>query len=152
MTPQGRPGPSSVLIAAVATLILAVGVGFLIGRTVDQGRTLASNGTETIRIERRGAAPAPESRSVPQAPDIALKHRGESRDRPHLTPLIRKIPPKHDGNSKEQEEIIEQGNQAVLHPKVPLAKPTAQPGESCEPGTAGCGKDHKFHGVFFGEE
>jgi hypothetical protein len=152
--PQGRPSPNAVLIAGVATLILAVGLGFLIGRGIHGDGASASHGAQTITIENGSAVPTPGSPAVPQAPESAPKHgRGDGRQ-PHLsprdTPEIEKIPERNSGPNEQEE--LEKKTQEQLHAKVPLAKPTVKPGESCEEGTAGCGKDHKFHGVFFGEE
>ncbi len=151
---RGSRSPNAALIAGVATLILAVGVGFLVGRTVHQGASSRSNGRQTITIENGGEAPAVEPPSGSHPVETTPKHGGEGQG-PDLTPgdsPEAKQPPAGGKSAQEQEELHEKETQEQLHPKVPLAKPTAKVGETCEAGTAGCGKDHKFHGVFFGAE
>jgi hypothetical protein len=152
-----RPSANAALIAGVATLILAIGVGFLIGRAGHEGGSSGSQGTEKITIEGGGAAPQSPSTPLLPAPGIAPKHGGgdgpQSRESPGGVTEPKKAP-EHDGGSKkqEEEEEAEQENQATLHPKVPLPKPKARIGDTCETGTPGCGKNKKFNGVFFGGE
>jgi hypothetical protein len=135
---QGSRGRNSnaALIVGVATLILAVGLGFLVGRAAHEGSSSANHGPERIKI---GGEPlAPEPRSEPHA-EIAPKPNGGSGHETAESHL-------------EVEETARRITREQLHAKVPLPKPTAKLGESCTQGTPGCGKSKKFNGVFFGAE
>jgi hypothetical protein len=105
-------------------LILAVGLGFLVGRAGHESSSSDNHGPERITIESGGEPRAPEARSEPRA----------------------------ESAPQVEEETATRKTQEQLHAKVPLAKPTAKLGESCTQGTLGCGKSKKFNGVFFGAE
>jgi len=153
---QGSRGwsPNASLIVGVAALILAVGLGFLIGRAVHEGGSAANHGTERITIEGGGEAPAPEARSEPRAestprPDGGSVH--ESAESPGGA-TESKHPSEPESLLEVEEETGRRITQEQLHAKVPLPKPTAKLGESCTQGTPGCDKSKKFNGVFFGAE
>jgi hypothetical protein len=153
---QGSRGrsPNASLIAVVAVLILAVGLGFLIGRAGHEGGSAANQGTERITIEGGGEAPAPEALSDPQA-ESAPKPDGRSGHESAGPPggaTESKQPPGPESLPEVQEDKAQRETQEQLHAVVPLAKPTAKVGESCTRGTPGCGKNKKFNGVFFGAE
>jgi hypothetical protein len=159
--PPPPPGQSSrgrnsnaALIVGVATLILAVGLGFLVGRAGHEGGSAANQETERITIEGGGEAPAPEALSDPQA-ESAPKPDGRSGHESAGSPggaTESKQPSGPESLPEVQEDKAQRETQEQLHAVVPLAKPTAKLGESCTQGTPGCGKSKKFNGVFFGAE
>jgi hypothetical protein len=147
---------AATLIAGVATLVLAVGLGFQIGRAGHEVGSSADRGTH-ITIENGGEAPVgpPEGRSEEPGPESSVQpgHKG-GRESPgdgpaKAEPLEAEVESK---SAQEAEAEAERKTKEALHAKGPPAKPKAQPGETCEPGTPGCGKDRKFNGVFFGSE
>ena len=151
---RGRWSPNAILIAGVATLILAIGLGFLIGRAIHDNSP-RGGGAEHITIESDSRAPEAEVPAAPPAGESAPRHGDDEGPGPHAKPgdtPTSKQPPESDQGPQAQEAILRKKNQETLHPTVPLAKPKAKLGEPCEPGTAGCGKNHKFEGVFFGTE
>ncbi len=148
-----RWNPNAVLIAGVAALALAIGIGFLIGRAGHEGSPSASHGTQRVIIEGRGeAAPVlPEGPSTGHGPESVPQPGGKAG---HGSPghgSATKHRPESGGSSRE-EEVGRQKTREALHPTRPMAKPKAKVGESCEQGTAGCGKNHKWIGEFFGAE
>lgn len=153
---QGSRGRSSnaAVIVGVATLILAVGLGFLVGRAGHEGSSSANPAPERITIESGGEPRAPEARSEPRA-ESAPRPDGGNRQKSTESPGGAEEPkhPSEPGSpSKAEEEAARRKTEEQLHAVVPLPKPTAKLGESCVQGTPGCGKDKKFHGVFFGAE
>jgi hypothetical protein len=135
---QGSRGRNSnaALIVGVATLILAVGLGFLIGRAAHAGSSSANHGPERITIESGVEPRAPEPRSEPNTESAPQS----------------KHPSGPESLLEVEEETGRRETEELLHAKVPLPKPTAKLGESCTQGTPGCGKSKKFNGVFFGAE
>jgi hypothetical protein len=153
---QGSRGrsPNSALIVGVATLILAVGLGFLVGRAGHEGGSSANHGPERITIESGGEPRAPEARSEPHTESAPMPGGGsghESAESPGRA-TESKHPSEPESLLEVEEETARRITQEQLHAKVPLAKPTAKLGESCKQGTPGCGKSKKFNGVFFGAE
>ncbi len=149
-----RRNSNAALIVGVATLILAVGLGFLVGRAVHEGSSSANHGPERITIESRGEGRTPEARSEPRA-ESAPKPDGGSGHESAKSPAgatESKHPSEPESLLEVEEETARRITEEQLHAKVPLPKPTAKLGESCIQGTPGCGKDKKFHGVFFGAE
>jgi hypothetical protein len=139
---RSRMSANASLIAGVATLVLAIGVGVLIGRTGNESGSTASNtppvikveggaggGTETATSESGGA----ESGSAGDAakPGKASKSAAKA-----------KASTGSSGTSKATEEVFKPTNGVKLPP------PTAKKGASCEEGTAGC-EGGKFEGNFF---
>jgi hypothetical protein len=153
---QGSRGRNSnaALIVGVATLILAVGLGFLVGRAGHEGSSSANHAPERITIESGGEAPPPEALSDPQA-ESAPKPDGRSGHESAGSPggaTESKQPSGPESLPEVQEDKAQRETREQLHAKVPLPKPTAKLGESCMQGTPGCGKSKKFNGVFFGAE
>jgi hypothetical protein len=132
-------------------LILAVGLGFLVGRAGHEGSS-AKHGSERITIESGEVLP-PEARPAPgvEIPGTGRRNAHRSAKSPGVATESKPPSEAESLLEVEPEEAIRE-TEAQLHAKVPLAKPTAKVGESCEQGTAGCGKDKKFKGVFFGAE
>jgi hypothetical protein len=125
--------PNAALIAGVGTLLLALGIGVLIGRS---GNHEVAN-------------------TAPAAPIVIHSGGGEEE--------ASTAPGKSTGGggaanakTKQQKEAAEQAAEKhpaaeeILKPKagVNLPPPTAQPGDKCASGTAGC-EHGKFNGNFF---
>jgi hypothetical protein len=145
---KSRFSPSTTLIAGIATLILAVGVGVLIGNSGNDSTPVAQPKTQVIQVgggegggEVEEAATTPETTSGGKAANKGGKSKGGAKK----------------GN---KEAAVEEGSsggskaaQEVLHtaPGVKEAKPEVEVGEKCEKGTAGCSESGEFNGSFFGE-
>jgi hypothetical protein len=133
------------LIAGIATLVLAIGVGVLIGRSGDNGSaTAASAAPQIIKVGGGGEEGA--SASEPTGETKAGGSKGKSKAKA--------------GKSKKAEEKAETGSsgtskaaEEVLKPTgdVKLAPPKQEVGGKCEKGTAGCSSSGEFDGSFFGE-
>jgi hypothetical protein len=139
---------NGILTAAVAVLILAMGVGYLIGRSGPEG----SGATKVIfKVDGGGAG---ESLTPEAAPDGKGKT-GSSSTSPeakgHATPGKKSASPKAKDEGGAPHEEAPPPSAAITQPVVPQAKETAKVGEACEEGTAGCGPDHIFEGEFFPE-
>jgi len=136
--PRSRMTANASLIAGVATLVLAIGVGVMIGQSGDNGSSVASApAPQIIKVgggaEETAAASSPESGS-----EI-----GGKKDKAKKA----KAPEKAVDSSGTSEAAAE-----VLKPAgdVKLPPPTVQPGGECESGASGC-EGGKFTGDFFGE-
>jgi hypothetical protein len=127
--------PNAALIAGVGTLLLALGIGVLIGRSGHQEVAstapaapivIHSGGAEGGATASKGAATtgggAANAKTKKQK-DAALK---EAENHPAA------------------EEVLKPAGD------VKLAPPTVKPGDKCEEGAAGC-EGGKFTGNFFGE-
>jgi len=149
---SSRMNANAALIAGVATLVLAIGVGFLIGRAGHDGSGNAAaqapikvievgggggESTATAATEEAGAG----SEKTAKTSKGAKSSGGGAK---------RKKPADVKEGSKEEEELAAEKTAETLHAEGPLAKPTAKVGESCEKGTPGC-EGEKFTGNFFGE-
>lgn len=136
---QPRFAPGTTLVAGVATLLLALGVGFLIGNSVNKGSTKApaaqivtvggsgagSAGTNTTAASGSNATAAPKSAAAKGKPKTVVVH---------LTPkAVAKA-------SAAASKVIGSGA-----PK----NATIQQGQSCTAGQTGC-QNGKFTGNFFG--
>lgn len=130
-----RISPNAALIAGVGTLLLAMGVGVLIGHSGSQ--TVATNASapaQVITVHGGGEAEAAGAAKPTAA--------GGKTD---------KTSKKASASAKKKAETG-QGAEEVLKPSagVKLPPATAQPGSKCESGAAGC-KGGEFTGDFFGE-
>ncbi len=134
-----RMSANASLIAGIATLILAIGVGVLIGRTGNSGTTSAATppqqiikvggtGTETETVTASGTGKAKKGKKDSGKPKKA-KAKAETGS---------------SGTSKGVEEVIKP------EAGVKIAPPKTQVGGKCEKGTAGC-TGEEFTGEFFGE-
>jgi hypothetical protein len=131
-----RISANASLIAGIATLVLAVGVGVLIGRS---GENSAAPVAATPQVIKVGGGTEPESTT----PTETGKAKGSKGTTKKTTP-------------KEESEATAAAEKATeeVYPAAPgvnLAKPgSVQKGGACETGTAGC-ENGKFEGNFFGE-
>lgn len=130
-----RISPNAALIAGVGTLLLAMGVGVLIGRSGDQ--TVATNASAPAQVITVHGGGGAETASTAKPTNTGGKTGKASK--------------KAIASAKKEAETG-QGAEEVLKPSagVKLPPATAQPGSKCESGAAGC-KGGEFTGDFFGE-
>jgi hypothetical protein len=134
---RARISPNASLIAGVGTLLLALGIGVLIGQTNDSGAVnAASAAPQIIRVGDGGEETATATTSADKG---SASKAGKSKQA--------KAPEKAVDSSGTSEAAAE-----VLKPAgdVKLPPPTVQPGGKCESGASGC-KGGEFTGEFFGE-
>lgn len=125
--------PNVALIAGVGTLLLAMGVGVLIGRSGEQ--TVATNAAAPAQVITVHGGGETEAASKPAANSGSGGKAGK----------------KASASAKKKAETG-QGAEEVLKPSagVKLPPANAQPGSKCESGAAGC-EGGEFTGNFFGE-
>ncbi|HUB99089.1 MAG TPA: hypothetical protein VMS11_04630 [Solirubrobacterales bacterium] len=133
------------LIAGIATLVLAIGVGVLIGQSGDNGTSNAAS--QAPQIIRVGGGGEGEEEATPE--ESGKKNTGKKggKEKKANNAAAKKAESKSETGSSGTSKAVEE----VLEPKVPQAKPEATVGESCDKGTAGCSDNGKFEGNFFGE-
>jgi hypothetical protein len=123
-----RRVPSSAgttLIAGVGTLLLAMGVGVLIGRSGDTRATQASRGVQVVTLDGPASAPTPGAATASSVRSTATGDAAKS---------------KHAKGS--------------AHAKAPKAKAVKTPPPTVAVGSPGHGKGYKngkFTGDFFGQ-
>jgi hypothetical protein len=133
------------LIAGIATLVLAIGVGVLIGRSGDSGPATAANTTPQIikvgggEVESSGTSEATEEAKTGGGKDKGKGTKGKSKK------AEAKAETGSSGTSKAAEEVLKPSGD------VKLAPPKQEVGGKCEKGTAGCSSGGEFDGSFFGE-
>lgn len=130
-----RISPNAALIAGVGTLLLAMGVGVLIGHSGNQ--TVATNAAAPAQvITVHGGGEAETAATTKQS---GAAGQGGKKGK------------KASASAKKKAETG-QGAEEVLKPSagVKLPPATAQPGSKCESGAAGC-ENGEFTGNFFGE-
>lgn len=130
-----RLSPNAALIAGVGTLLLAMGVGVLIGHSSNQsGSTSAAATPQVITVHGGGE---PQTTTPTNKGNEGAKGGKKSK--------------KASASAKKKAETG-QGAEEVLKPSagVKLPPATAKPGSKCESGAAGC-KGGEFTGEFFGE-
>lgn len=137
-TPQPRRrriSPNAALIAGVGTLLLAMGVGVLIGHSGNQ--SVATNAAAPQVITVHGGGGETESTATTKQGSSGAKGGKKSK--------------KASASAKKKAETG-QGAEEVLKPSagVKLPPATAEVGSKCEQGAAGC-KGGEFTGEFFGE-
>jgi hypothetical protein len=145
--PPAKSGisPSTTLIAGIATLILAVGVGVLIGRSgEDSSAPVANQQPQIIKV---GGGGGEESETPKEAGGTkeASKGKGGKSAKKGKASGAAKVEEGANGGSKAAQEVLHTA------PGVKEAKPEAEVGEKCSKGTAGCSDSGEFNGSFFGE-
>lgn len=142
---RSRMSANASLIAGVATLVLAIGVGVLIGRSGEGSASTANNTPQVIKVEGGAGGGLETATGNTETGGKAEKGGGEST-----------VGGGAGGKKKQakslQEAEHEQAATEVLqtNPNAkPLPPPTVQKGGKCEPGQAGCSKSGKFEGTFF---
>jgi hypothetical protein len=150
---SGRMNANAALIAGVATLVLAIGVGFLIGRSGHENSAPAAAAPQIIKVEGgSGRGGVEETASSAEESSIGGKSGNEAKSGGETAGNGGKSAkaPEAKEEAKQEEEAAAKTAE-VLHAEGPLAKPKASVGEACEKGTPGCGQSGKFEGNFFGE-
>jgi hypothetical protein len=140
--------PSTTLIAGIATLVLAVGVGVLIGRSGNNESAPVANQKPTVIRVGEGSGGGEEVE--PRTENSGPKEGGKSSNSKGGSGKseAKKAPEEEvgaSGTSKAAEEVLKPSKDAK-----PLPPPTTQVGEKCGEGTAGC-ENGEFNGSFFGE-
>jgi hypothetical protein len=129
--------PNAALIAGVGTLILAMGVGVLIGRSGDHSTTSAPAAAQIIKVPAGGEAEASTASTGKAAGGNGAAKANSKKSNP---------------TALKKEAETQKGAEEVLKPSagVKLPPATVKPGSSCPAGTAGC-KGGEFTGDYFGE-
>jgi len=136
--PKRRLSPNAALIAGVGTLLLAMGVGVLIGRSGhDSGATGAAPAQQVIKVEGGGA-----TETASAATGATGKSSGSKSSKPSKK-SAKKAEARAESGAGAEEVLKPSGN-------VDLPESTVQPGDACKESEAGC-ENGKFNGSFFGE-
>lgn len=147
-----RMNANAALIAGVATLVLAIGVGFLIGRSGHDGSNNAAQAPiKVIEVnggsggETAAAAEEPTETATESSHSKAGSKKSAAKKSPKATPKALK-------NSETGAHGASKATEEVLHTEgdVEFAEPEQEVGGKCKPGTAGC-EGGEFTGNFFGE-
>jgi hypothetical protein len=154
--PSNRMNANAALIAGVATLVLAIGVGFLIGRSGNDssGNAAAEAPIKVIEVGGGGGGEATETASTETSSgstaDAGKKKSGKESGGGKKSA---KATPKAEKNSEIGSHGASKATEEVLHTEgdVKLAEPEQKVGGSCEKGAAGCSAGGEFTGNFFGE-
>jgi zinc ribbon protein len=149
---SNRMNANAALIAGVATLVLAIGVGFLIGRSghENSGNAQAQAPIKVIEVGGGGGEPTeatPEETTGGAGETGKSKgtNAGKSAGKP---PAKKKASEVKEGSSEEKKRA-EEKTKEVLHSSVPTLESGAQLGEKCDPGVAGCSASGEVNGEFF---
>lgn len=139
---RGGISNNAALIAGVGTLVLAIGVGVLIGRSGDNGtQTAASNTPQVIKVEGGGGG---ETAAATETGGSNAGKGGKGKSKGKGKKAAKSLETGSSGTSKAAEEVLKPSADAK-----PLPPPTTQLGDKCEKGTAGCSKSGEFDGSFF---
>jgi hypothetical protein len=144
--PDRRPfmSANASLVGGVATLVLAIGVGVLIGRSGDSGSSNAAapapqvitvgggGGGEGAATAKASGSKESSASAAANKPKTATKKKAK-----------KKLATGSSGTTKAVEEVYEPAA------GVKIAPPEQKLGGECEPGVAGCGNNGKFEGTFF---
>ncbi|HEU4737469.1 MAG TPA: zinc ribbon domain-containing protein [Solirubrobacterales bacterium] len=140
--PSGRRrliSANTSMVAAVATLVLAMGVGVLIGRSGDGSSTAATPAPQIIRV----GGGATETASAATAGGKSSAAGGKQPKAANVKKAKEKASTGASGASKATEEVYEPAA------GVKIAPPEQELGGECDPSVAGCGDSGKFEGTFF---
>jgi len=139
--PSGRHrllSANASMVAAVATLVLAMGVGVLIGRSGNGASTAASPAPQIIRV-----GGGTETASTATAGGKASATGGKQPKKANVSKAKEKAATGKSGASKATEEVFEPAA------GVKIAPPEQKLGGECDPSVAGCSDDGEFEGTFF---
>jgi hypothetical protein len=128
------------LVAGIGTLVLAIGVGVLIGRGGDGGSAPVAATPQIIKV---GGGSETASAAEPEAEATASAGKGKG-GKGATKKAAKKTETGSSGTTKATEEVFKP------NPDVTLPPPEVKPGEKCDSGTAGC-EGGEFTGNFFGE-
>jgi hypothetical protein len=135
---QRRMSPNAALIAGVGTLLLAMGVGVLIGHSGDHSTASAPATPQVITLHGGGEAESATGSKTNKATIGGGTSKAKGK--------------KQSTASLKKEAETQAGAEEVLKPSgnVKLPPATVKPGSKCPSGTTGC-KGGEFTGEFFGE-
>lgn len=133
-----RLSPNATLVAGIGTLLLALGVGVLIGHSGSSQGSPASTAPVVVKVPGGGEASAATTKGGSAATTTAGGGGTKAKKS-----LKSRAATGSSGQSKGAEEILKPAKGVKLPP------PAAKLGEKCSKGTAGC-KGGKFTGEFFG--
>jgi hypothetical protein len=134
---RGGISPNAALITGIGVLLLALGLGVLIGRSGNNETASAPQTPQVITVEGNAGGGGGEATPTTGGSSTSNKKAPKS---------------KTEKAAKKQEAESQAGAEEVLKPKEGVKLPPAkvQPGGKCPPGSAGC-KGEEFTGEFFGE-
>jgi hypothetical protein len=132
-----RLSPNAALIAGVGTLLLAMGVGVLIGRSGNESSPSAATTPPVITVNGGGTAESANTASAGAGKSSGGSGKKGSKK-------AEKKAQAAASSGKGAEEVLKPAGDVKLPPA------TVQPGEKCESGAAGC-KGGEFTGECFGE-
>lgn len=138
--PDRRPfmSANASLVAGVATLVLAIGVGVLIGRSGESGSQPAAQ-PSVITVPAGGTAEA----STSSKADKGNVAKGNQPKSATAKKAKKKTEITKSGTTKATEEAY------PVNPNVHLAEPEQKLGGKCDPSQAGCNSNGEFEGTFF---
>jgi hypothetical protein len=148
-----RMNANAALIAGVATLVLAIGVGFLIGRSGHENSgSQAAAPIKVIEVGGGGGGEGTETTSEETAETASESGKGNGGSKASGGKKSPKATPKAEKNSEIGSHGASKATEEVLHTEgnVKLAPPEQKVGGKCTAGTAGC-EGEEFTGNFFGE-
>jgi len=142
--PRRRPSisASSSLVAVVATLVLALGVGVMIGRSGDNGMSNTA-APQIIRVGGGGETATASASGASAGGGAKASKGGKQASSATAKKAKAKAATGDSGASKATEEVFEPA------PGVKIAPPEQQLGGDCDPGVAGCNSKGEFEGSFF---
>jgi hypothetical protein len=128
--------PNAALIAGVGTLLLALGIGVLIGRSGHQEVAQTAAAPQIIKV---GGGSGEVGSSASKGKTTTGGGAANAKTKKQKAAALKQA---------EEHPAAEE----VLKPAgdVNLAPPTVKPGDKCASGTAGC-ENGEFNGNFFGE-
>ena len=132
--------PNSTLIAGIATLLLAMGVGVLIGKSGDGGGSKAAAAPQVVTVQTSGAAGGTSTAATAAATTAAATKVAKS-SAAKKPQAASKSSSSTSGAGDVQKTAAKNG--VKLPPRV------VRVGQSCAKGTAGC-TGGKFTGNYFG--
>lgn len=138
--PKKQPrkiSPNAALIAGVGTLLLALGIGVLIGRS---GNHTSGPASQTPIVIKGGAG----EEAAKTASAGTTIGGGKGAEGPKKTVVKQKK--KEAESGKGAEEVLKPVDGVTMPPA------TAKVGEKCQKDVAGCNTNGEFDGSYFGEE
>lgn len=147
--PDRRPllSANASLVAGVATLVLAIGVGVLIGRSGDSGSSNVAAQTPQIIKVGGGEVESGGAKATEGAGHAKGGGSGGGSGSKSKSAVTKKAKEKTEttdsGATKATEEAY------PVAPGVNIAPPEQKLGGECDPSVAGCGENGKFEGSFF---
>lgn len=132
------------LIAGVGTLLLALGIGVLIGKTGEGGAVNTAATPSVIRVGGGAETASTEAGGGAAGSGAKAGAGGAAKGSANKAKSKAKLATDGSGTTKAAAEVLKPSGDVKLPP------PTVQKGGSCEAGAAGC-NGGEFTGEFFGE-